>query len=409
MPHNNPSPSYSISSFYESLDNSFVREKHIYDVEAQNSCSFEHYAKLGKFNQLKQIIADQCSHSDVLKNIYASGLCGCGGSHIPLVKKWEAAIPYKPEYLIVNGLEGEPFTFKDYFIMKNFPEILLEGIAISCRTLEINEVYIVINSAYKNCYENLQSIIENKLESLTDIKIHLVYGPNPDLYIVGEETALLNYIEGKRAEPRLKPPYPHHKGLWNKPSIINNVETLSWIPIILESPERFKHYHPKLLTILGDSKYSGIYEFNIGEPLVNIIQQTRCEELAFIELGGISGGFIPVDHIDVNFNHDDLKQLGLQIGSGSIRLFNSTRDPLIEMSKSIEFFKDESCGRCTPCRVGTQELVKFAKQLLEHKESQQSINWLHEVTQTMQATSTCGLGIAAPAPVLSYLKYFWKQ
>lgn len=412
MQQDNKVQSFSVASFYESVDDSYVREKEIIEVEGRNVCSFDNYVKHTPFNEFNRIVSNNLNHADILKAIYASGLCGCGGSHIPLVKKWEAAIPHKPEYLVVNGLEGEPFTFKDYFIMKKYPHLLLEGLAIACRVLQIKEVYLVINSAYKNCYENIQSIIEKDNKEagcLKDIKINLVAGPNPDLYIVGEETALLNYIEGKRAEARLKPPFPHEKGLWDKPTVINNVETLSWIPVILNAPERFKEYQPKLVTLLGDVELPGIYEVNMGESLFDIIHQAKPEDLCFVEIGGVSGGLIPVKEIDVSYDSNGLTDLGVQVGSGTIRLFNSTRDPLIEMSKSIEFFKDESCGRCTPCRVGTQELSKFSSILLEHNETQESINWLHSVTETMQTTSTCGLGKAASIPVLCYLKYFWKQ
>ncbi len=409
MPHSNKYQNYSITSFYEFTNDSYVRKKEVIEVEGHNISSFESYAKQNFFCELKKINSDNINNIDILKTIYASDLCGCGGSHIPLVKKWEAAIPYHPEYLVVNGLEGEPFTFKDYFIMKNYPDILLEGITIACKILEIREVYLVINSAYKKCYENIKSIIVKNNKLLKDINIKLIYGPNPDLYIVGEETALLNYIEGQRGEPRLKPPFPHEKGLWNKPTVINNVETLSWIPIILNKPELFKCYHPKLVTLLGDAEYPGIYEVNMGESLLSIIHQAKSKDLSFIEIGGISGGLIPVDLIDVNYDNNDLARLGVQVGSGTIRLFNSTHDPLEEMSKSIEFFKDESCGRCMPCRVGTQELSKFSKQLIENNETQDTINWLHSVSETMQATSTCGLGKAAPVPVLTYLKYFWNQ
>ena len=409
MPHSNKNSDYSIASFYEFISDSYVREKQIIEVEGRNVSSFKRYAELSHFYELNRINADDISNVDVLKIIYASGLCGCGGSHITLVKKWEAAIPHHPEYLLVNGLEGEPFTFKDYFIMKNYPHILLEGIAIACKILEIEDAYLVINSAYKNCYENIKSIIEKNNKRLKDINIKLIYGPNPDLYVVGEETALLNYIEGKRGEPRLKPPFPHEKGLWQKPTVINNVETLSWIPIILNTPERFKYYHPKLVTLLGDVEYPGIYEVNMGESLLNIIHQANSDDLNFVEIGGISGGLVPADLLDVSYDNNGLAGLGVQVGSGTLRLFNSTHDPLEEMSKSVTFFKDESCGRCTPCRVGTQELSKFTKQLIEKNETQASLNWLHSVAETMQTTSTCGLGKAASMPVLTYLKYFWKQ
>jgi len=409
MPYVSKYKNFSVASFYQTIDGSYVREKEIIEVEGRNVYSFEAYSKQVKFKQLNKIICDEISNVDVLKMIYASGLSGCGGSYIPLVKKWEAAKPYKPEYLVVNGLEGEPFTFKDYYIMKNHPHILLEGIAIACRILDIKEVYLVINSAYKICYKNIKMIIDKGSPTLKGINIHLVYGPNPDLYIVGEETALLNYLQGERAETRLKPPFPHQKGLWGKSTVINNVETLSWIPVILNTPERFNPHHPKLVTLLGDVEYPGIYEVNIGDSLLDIINKAKSKDLSFVEVGGISGGLIPVSLIDVVYDSSGLGELGVQPGSGTIRLFNATHDPLKEMSKSIDFFKDESCGRCTPCRVGTQELSKFARQLIAGYATQESINWLRGVAETMQVTSSCGLGKAAPVPVLTYLKYFWNQ
>lgn len=400
---------FSVTSFYQSTENNYVKEKQIIEVEARNTLSFDAYSNEKEFKQFENIIDNNVSNADVLKLIYSSGLCGCGGSHIPLQKKWQAAIAYKPEYLVVNGLEGEPYTFKDYFIMQHYPQLLIEGIAIACRVLEINEVYLVVNSAYKMAYENVMKMLSENKDRLKNLKIQVLYGPNPDLYIVGEETALLNYIEGKRGEPRLKPPYPHEKGLWNKPTIINNVETLSWIPILLNTPERFKNKHPKLVTLLGDANLPGIYEVDMGDSLNNIINQAKADDLSFVEVGGISGGLIPKKLIDVNYDVNGLSQLGLHVGSGTIRLFNSTRDPLLEMSKSIEFFKEESCGRCTPCRVGTQELLQFSQQLLNSNETADSINWLYRVSETMQQTSTCGLGKAASVPVVTYLKHFRKQ
>ncbi|MCW9047977.1 MAG: hypothetical protein OQK46_07850 [Gammaproteobacteria bacterium] len=397
---------FSVASFYESAESSYVKEKQIIKIEGRNVSSFEAYSKEESFNQLKNIINNKISNTEVLESIYNSGLCGCGGSHIPLLKKWQAAIPFKPEYLVVNGLEGEPYTYKDYFIMLHYPQLLIEGLAISCRLLEINEVYLIVNSAYKLAYENLSKVVSENTNLLKNINIHVLYGPDPDLYIVGEETALLNYIEGKRGEPRLKPPYPHEKGLWNKSTIINNVETLSWIPLLLKSPERFKNKHPKLVTLSGDVKLPGIYEVDMGDSLERIIHKAEAEDLSFIEVGGISGGLIPKKLINVNYDVNGLSKLGLHVGSGTIRLFNNTRDPLLEMSKSAEFFKEESCGRCTPCRVGTQELLKFSQQLLDSNETDESISWLHSVSETMQQTSTCGLGKAASVPVITYLKHF---
>jgi NADH:ubiquinone oxidoreductase subunit F (NADH-binding) len=406
MPHK---PNYSVASFYGSSNASEAGSKKLVEVEGRGHSSFADYAQQGGFFELKRLLDEATPIIDVLTRILASGLRGCGGSHIPLIKKWEAVIPAHPQYLVVNGLEGEPFTFKDYFLMLYYPQVLLEGIAITCRVLHIHEVYLVINAAYSQCHQVLEASLREHAELFAGIKIHLVSGPEVDLYVVGEETALLNYLEGKRGEPRLKPPFPHQQGLWAKPTLIHNVETLSWIPILLNRPQRFVKQHPKLVTLLGDVRYPGIYECNLGDPLRELIQQAEVDDLSFVEIGGISGGLIPADLIDVAYDDEALSKLGVQVGSGTLRIFNSGHDPLEEMSRSTEYFMAESCGRCTPCRVGTQELAKFAGALREKSETDEGLNWLHSVAHTMQQTSTCGLGRAAPVPLLTYLHHFRKQ
>jgi len=409
MQHKNVSQSYSISSFYKDENYLYSTKKTLTEPIFHNIPSFEHYSKNNVFHSFKRIKKEFTSNEEVLNNIFSSGLCGCGGSHILLEKKWQAAIKNNPEYLIVNGQEGEPFTFKDYLIMKSYPYILLEGIAIACKILKIKNVFLIVNSSYTDSYKIIKDILSENLALLQDININLIYGPNPDRYITGEETALLNYIEGQRGEARLKPPFPHEKGLWGKPSIINNVETLSWLPIILDTPDLFSDRHPKLVSLFGDASQPGIYEIKIGENLKNIIQLAKSIDLAFVEIGGVSGGLIPINFLDVSYDNNVLKKLGVQIGTGAIRLFNSTRDPLTEMSSSIHYFKNESCGRCTPCRIGTQNLSKFVDKLTEKELTHVDINWLHNIAKTMQTTSICGLGRSAPTPILNYLKYYGDQ
>lgn len=406
MPTSSSSESYGVRSFYAAAPGQ--GHKVVPDIVGRGPSSFADYAAGGDFRALQQLHKGETTAMEVLKQVLASGLRGCGGSHVPLVKKWEAAIPHKPCYLVVNGMEGEPYTFKDYLLLRDYPQIVLEGIALACRVLHIREAYLVLNSAYGVCRAALQAVLRENAALFAGLDIQLVEGPEVDLYVAGEETALLNYLEGKRAEPRLKPPLPHAQGLWGKPTVINNVETLSWIPLLLQRPELFAGRHPKLVTLLGDVQRPGVYEVQLGDALQALIDEAQADEIAFVEIGGISGGLVPVARLDVRYDDEALAPLGVQVGSGTLRVFNASRDALAEMAAALEFFKLESCGRCTPCRVGTQELAKFAAALREPPLSHADLNWVHSVAHAMQQTSTCGLGRAAPAPLLTWLHHFGK-
>lgn len=397
--------SYSVRSFYAA--GATQGAKAVPEIRARGESTFAAYADQGSFTALQRIIDEPASNAELLARIYESGLRGCGGSHIPLQQKWQAALAQRPRYLVVNGMEGEPFTFKDFFLLRDYPQVVLEGIAIGCRLLGVGEAYLVINGAYEACRTALEGVVDANRDLFEDMTLHIVSGPQTDLYVLGEESALLNYLEGKRGEPRLKPPYPHERGLWGEPTVINNVETLSWLPIILTTSQRFTHGHPKLVTLLGDVAKPGIYELTLGDNLLALLQQAGGKNLGFVEVGGISGGLLPAALLDTAYADEALEPLGVQVGSGTLRVFNTARDPLQAMKASIDFFTAESCGRCTPCRFGTQELARFVANLSAaggidpaHRQ------WLNQVVQTMEQTSTCGLGRAAPAPLLTYLRHF---
>ncbi len=400
------SDSYSVRSFYAAATPAEAAGKSVLALPAQGRNSFADYAAQGEYTVLRQLRAAGTPATDVLQRIFASGLRGCGGSHVPLVKKWEAAIPYRPRYLIVNGLEGEPFTFKDHFLLANYPQIVLEGIAIACRVLHIREVRLVINSAYTACHDALAAALTQHADVFAGLHIELLYGPARDLYVVGEETALLEYLEGRRAEPRLKPPFPHQQGLWGEPTVINNVETLCWIPILLATPQRFAGRHPKLVTLTGAARRPGIYEVDLGDSLRQLFASAGADDLTFVEIGGISGGLVPARLLDIAYADEALATLGVQVGSGTLRLFDARHDPWREMCLSAAYFADESCGRCTPCRVGTRELNRLAAALGESTLGDADMHWLHRVAQTLQETSSCGLGRAAPLPLLTWLRHF---
>lgn len=404
MPPHPDRHSFSVRSFYAAQGTQ--GPKVVPAIAARGPNCFAAYAKQGGFSALQQMYTAEGDRNKCLHRVFASGLRGCGGSHLPLRQKWLAAMAHRPHTLVVNGMEGEPYTFKDYFLLRYYPQIVLEGIAITCRILGIKEAYLAINSAYEECRAGLEHVLQSEQALFAPFKIHVVTGPATDLYVLGEETALLNYLEGKRGEPRTKPPYPHERGLWGRPTVINNVETLSWLPILLTMPEHFDGDHPKLVTLLGDVAEAGIYEVTLGENLLELLRQAGASDLSFVEVGGISGGLLPAALLDTPYMDEALMPLGVQVGSGTLRAFNTSRNPLQEMREAIDFFAAESCGRCTPCRVGTRELSKFVEGLSGNVERSDDRQWLERVVLTMEQTSTCGLGRAAPAPLLTYLRHF---
>ncbi len=405
MPVNAETQTYSVRSFYTAAG-AAQGPKALPEITGQGPSSFAAYLADGEFRTLRLLLSGEGSSHEVLQQILASGLRGCGGAQIPLLEKWQAAIPNHPRYLVVNGMEGEPYTFKDYFLMRHYPQLLLEGIAITCQVLGIHQVVLALNGAYGACRDTLEGVLRQQAELFATLQIELVNGPELDLYVLGEETALLNYLEGKRGEPRLKPPYPHQRGLWEEPTLINNVETLSWIPILLSDPGCFAGQHPKLVTLLGDVARPGIYEVTLGEPLLAILQRAGADDLTFVEVGGVSGGLLPASLLATPYADDALAPLGVQVGSGTLRAFNTSRSPLQAMREAIDFFAAESCGRCTPCRVGTRELARFVASLGRGGNESEELHWLHQVAHTMRQTSTCGLGRAAPAPLHTYLRHF---
>ncbi len=390
---------YSTTSFY----NTERSNKALPDFSYSNEISFKKYALLSpKMPVLQRFINNDLSINAANNVIANSGLNGCGGSLTSLSRKYNAAIKFHPKYLIVNGSEGEPYSYKDHYLMKHYPQILIEGIAIACHLLKVKQAILVINAAYNDCYQSMLSCWQQTYAELPEFKLKIMYGPQPDLYVMGEETALINYIEGKRGEPNNKPPFPHESGLYGKSTVVNNVETLCWLPLILKQPLLFENGHKKLITITGQNLTPGIYETKIGKPLSEILELAQAQKLAFIEIGGISGGFLPIAKaLTTKLDNIELIPLKAMVGAGSIRAFTKIEDAIKEVKKTLHLLKQESCGRCTPCRVGTQRL----EQLILNDLTANKIEIL-QVAETMQLTSSCGFGKVAPLPLLSYISNF---
>ncbi len=352
------------------------------------------------------------------ERVEKAGLRGCGGASFPVVKKWSFTHNREgPWYLVVNGLEGEPETFKDRYLMQNYAEIVMEGIAIAAWAIEASRVYVVINSHYDVCTERMRAAMAKFQEAYPEratFELTLVPGPDPECYVSGEETALLEYVESRRGEVRVRPPYPAEQGLWGKPTLIQNVETLSWLPLILRRENLFSSFrYPKLVSLSGAVERPGVYEVSLGTTnLADLLKRAggvpEGRELRAIALGGVSGGLLPPASLDTAFDHEALSRAGALLGSGSVRAIADDADLFEVVLGALEFLASESCGRCTPCRVGTQELVGFVQRVARQETLPDDFVWIHRVMATMEVTSICTLGMAAPKPLLSLFRY-WPE
>ncbi|MGC9100258.1 MAG: NADH-quinone oxidoreductase subunit NuoF [Caldisericum sp.] len=354
----------------------------------------------------------------VLEEVKASELRGRGGAGFPTGKKWEFTAKAKSDvkYVICNADEGEPGTFKDRVIMEGDPHLLIEGMILAGYATGANYGYIYIRGEYDLSIKRLQKAIdqarsygflgENILGSGFNFDIEIKKGAGA--YICGEETALIESIEGKRGEPRKKPPYPPTYGLWGKPTVINNVETLANIPpIVVNGAEWFKKfgvpgsYGTKLFSLMGDINYKGVVEIPFGVKLSSIINDVGFgvkggKSLKGVILGGVSGSLITPGELDTPVDFNSLAKIEAGPGSGSIVVLSEDRC-IVDIAKNIAyFFRHESCGKCTPCRVGTEEMYKIIDYISRGLGEESDLTRLEKLSTTMKLTSFCGLGQTAP-------------
>jgi formate dehydrogenase len=375
---------------------------------------FDAYSQGEPFAALRGMLA-RGARNDTLSMLEDSGLRGCGGAGFPLVSKWRAALSNPgPRYLIVNGQEGELYTFKDYYLMTRHSRLVVEGAAIAALALDAAEVIIVVNSAYRECLEAIResvSELRRRLFGLCAPEMQVLSGPEPDLYVCGEETALIEYLEGRRGEAQLRPPFPHQQGYKGRPTVVQNVETLSWIPLLITHPGLFASEGTlKLLTLFGAVRNPGIYEMPLGVPISRLLEQvgglTDGSTLQAIEVGGMAGGFLPPDYMELPLEHGTMLRCGASIGTGSVRFLNQQADLIKETLDAMVFFREENCGRCTPCRVGTQELARITAQLSMGAPLGDEEDWLSDISETLSHASLCGLGKRSPSLLLSLIRYW---
>ena len=346
----------------------------------------------------------------VINEIKLSGLRGRGGAGFPCGLKWEGArnSPGEEKYVICNADEGEVGTFKDRYIIENDPFSLVEGLAIAGYAVGVNQGYIYLRAEYHYLLDLLQGAVgqAQKAGLLDSFNIDIREGAGA--YVCGEESALMESIEGRRGESRYRPPFPTVAGLWQKPTTINNVETLmnvaqivlnggNWYAVM--GTERSKG--TKVFSVSGDVASPGVYEMVLGSLLRELVEELAgAKDIKFIQIGGATGRIIPYDMIDTPLAFEDY------LGAGAITVFNNSRDVLDIVTRTMEFLVEESCGKCTPCRQGTQVMLEALERFRKGEGLQRDIVYLEILADTMAQSSLCGLGQAAPFAVVDTLKYF---
>lgn len=389
----------------------------------------QYYIKQNGYDALRKALKQD--PEEIIAEIKQSGLRGRGGAAFSTGAKMEMVTrnAETQRYIICNADEGEPGTFKDRFIMTHIPFQLLEGIVIAAYAVGAAQGYIYIRHEYYEVQEKLRESIEtarragllgeNILGSGFSFELTIFSGAGS--YLCGEETALLSSIEGKKGRPQLKPPYPTQSGLWGKPTLINNVETLAnFAPIIRRGAEWYNQIGTadskgtKLISLSGDVKRRGLYEVPFGTTLRELIENygdgvKNDLRLKAVNIGGASGVVIPETELDCPLEYKTCAQQGITIGSGALFVLDETRSLIANIRNRVDFFVHESCGKCTPCREGLRQAQKIINKVINGQAELADIDHLERYTRTMQQTAFCGLGQAAGNGLISSLSFFRQE
>lgn len=361
--------------------------------------------------------AQQLGADGVIAAIETSGLQGRGGAGFPAHIKWKgvASQAEKVRYVVLNADEGEPGTFKDREVLLRRPDLVLEGMAIAAAAVGASDVYLYLRGEFEIPWGIVEAAIAQFTASgvLGDVRFHMHAGNGA--YICGEETALLEALEGKRGMPRLKPPFPTEFGLWGKPTLMHNVETIGCVPaIVLRGGEWFKQLGKteagsKLYCISGDVQRPGTYELPLGVSLDELVEAAGgyVGELRTFSPGGASSGFLPASERTRPLDFRALADAGSMLGSAGVVVLNTSADLKRAVLDQLRFFEDESCGQCAPCRIGTRYLrEQFVKHLDAPDVRVEALRHAAEVAWEMNEGSICGLGQAAPLPLTSAMQHF---
>src|SRR5579863_6003593 len=399
----------------------------ISQVHRRAPCASDPYSD-GKHYQTVERLIQSRDWAGAFETLKAAGLRGMGGAGFPTESKWQLVrqAPGTEKYIVCNADESEPGTFKDRFILTHLPHLVIEGMILAGILTGAKKGILYIRHEYEDQEEILHAEIERcEKEKLlgssilgTDLAFELEIFVSPGGYICGEESALLEAIEGKRAEPRNKPPFPVQEGLWNKPTVINNVETFANVPpILVRGVDWYKAQGVggaaglKFIGVSGDVVRPGVYEVPMGTPVSDLIFKfgggiANGKKLKAFAPSGPSSGYLPASMADVRLDFKALADAGSMLGSGALVVCAEDRCMLDMALNSTQFFRNESCGKCVPCRVGSQKLVEMLTGWTEGRGSAADVALIDELSGALRLTSICGLGQVVPAPIASVLKHF---
>lgn len=392
--------------------------------------NLDEYLAHGGYQALRKALTEM-TVEDVISEIDKSGLRGRGGAGFPTGRKWSFVLraPGEPKYVVCNADESEPGTFKDRLILEGDPFSVIEAITIAGYAVRASEGFIYIRGEYRLAYQRLdRAIRQAQARGLlgehimgTGFCFHIHLHTGAGAYVCGEETALIESIEGKRGHPRARPPYPPTFGLWGKPTLVNNVETLANVPAILRNGATWYHRFgtpgsagTKVFTILGNVNEPGVVEAPFGITLREVIEiygkgMKNGAKLKLVQLGGSSGSVVPASLQDIPMDFDSLRQVGASLGSGALLICDDT-NCVVDLAKVImQFFRFESCGKCAPCRNGTQWMYEILNRISEGQALSSDLAQLQKVGETVGALANCGLGQVAYVPIRDILKHFRSE
>jgi NADH-quinone oxidoreductase subunit F len=369
-------------------------------VGAVDPESLDSYRAHGGFAALRQ--AREIGAEAVIREVAESRLLGRGGAAFPTGRKWEsvAKAAARPHYLVCNADESEPGTFKDRVLMENDPFAVVEGMAIAAHATGCEKAYIYIRTEYPVARRRMEhAIVESRRAGELDIEVEVRRGAGA--YICGEETALFNSIEGKRGEPRNKPPFPVDVGLFGKPTLVNNVETLFNVLEIVNGD----FGDTRLFCVSGHVGRPGVYEVPMGTPLRSVLDMAGAENIQTVLLGGAAGSFLTPSQLDVPLSFEGTRAIGATMGSGAVIVFDETADMKAVLLRIARFFRDESCGQCVPCRVGTKRQEEILERMFNGRDGdgRADVMLLSDIAQAMRDASICGLGQTAASAIASGL------
>ena len=395
-----------------------------------NPESIEDYIATGGYQQLHHVIYEM-SPGEVIAEITRSGLRGRGGGGYPTGLKWATVgkMPGEQKYVICNADEGDPGAFMDRSVLESDPHRVLEGMAIAAYAIGAKHGFIYIRAEYPLAIQRLQKAIQQAkragvigtqvLESRFDFNVDIRVGAGA--FVCGEETSLIQSIEGNRGNPRPRPPYPAESGLWGFPTLINNVETYgNIVPIIREGGNWYasigteKSKGTKVFALTGKVNNAGLIEVPMGTTVRQIVEEMGGGvpgggQVKAVQTGGPSGGCIPATALDTPIDYDSLLALGTMMGSGGMIVMDQDTSMVDVAQFYMEFCREESCGKCVPCRAGTVQMHELLNKILQGKATAGDLAKLEALCQMVKETSLCGLGQSAPNPVLSTLRYFREE